>query len=338
MALYQRVLANAQWDPPRPELVANWESMFPEGESYIQDWVGRNYEAHARSTEEMFNALRRFIVEGNANLSALSREAPLVFINSWDRHTGARQLSGTAPVILVDANLTTFIWSMNKAWLYGSFKGTSAYLTQLTLLRHALMLRRLPFDEAGMLVETALREARPPHPSPEAIAALLGETWLHEMFVLAHEMAHIELGHLEEDAAAVAPILMSEVVRSLVSSRSAGFELAADELALRLLLNAFGPDRRESMETVMIGVFLITRYFVWLELVVGSPDDNGRDQIWLPRHLHLREVFRSLYEWGSLGFISELLEELEQEMEPGAFTAAARFRNVWNVVSESTDK
>jgi hypothetical protein len=111
---------------------------------------------------------------------------------------------------------------------------------------------------------------------------------------------------------------------------SADAEIEADELAFDILLDYYGREQREVVESVCIAVFLLVRYFMWLRIVYVDDDADAEFSTWLRRNNFFREKFSRVYhQWGPAVFIVDLMEQhLEPLLETGSLEAAEGYKKL----------
>jgi len=339
--IYRESLSDIRWEgPTNPERIKQYKHVWPSEEEFIKDVEHRPTGVLMEEfTDQWLTRIKDYVVSRNPGLSEESGKAILVPINSFAQFTGTRMLHGGVPLILVDSGLMKFIWVMNKALVYGQDSGEFSrnHLTCMTLLMYAIYLRppeRLKREIPDLSFSTP---PTPPHSDKSTLISLTFETWLHELFVIAHEIAHIELGHLTKGAGGArgsfTPLPVSPLASVFVKDvSSVEEELAADDLALDLCIEAVlkgehSAGTRDIVQRILTSIYQASRYFLWLEMVLKA--DAGEAELpWAARHFQLRSKIDSVYKWGSPTFIADHLDWLEENMEPGAFRAAELYNDL----------
>lgn len=292
---------------------------------------------------EYFSWIREGLVSRNPHISDLAANAPIVVLDSFDERTRTRSYHENEPIITLDSGILLFIWLMNKACIYGDDGGE---FSANRLACFALLLYASQIDRTGSLKSRGRRQRRidattagwsfPPHLDPTDAASLVAQTVVHEAFALSHEMAHIELGHVNgvqpHDPPIRSPIYCDDIVRQFSASDAARLEMEADNFAVDACVNAYGGHSREKVAATLTLIFRLSRYYVWLEWVLTEGDASTahtqNDQA--ARHFQLRNKFRHVVNSGTLSFIHEELEWLERRMELGAIAAADVYKLIDN--------
>lgn len=336
--IYRETLSDIQWEgKTKPERIDQYKHVWPDEAEFIANLEEKpSAELVPTFTEHWLTKLKKHLLERNLDLSAESKRALIVPIESSEQYTGGRKLDDSTPLILIDSGLMKFIWVMNKAYIYGTDEGefSKNYLTCMTLLFYALYLKKPETLKEELAESKFVTPPTPPHSDKSLVTILTAETMIHETFVLAHEIAHIELGHLTEvqgdRRSAFPPHAVSPLTTEFVSDvTTIESELAADNLAVELCMRAFGGDDKDIAQAVLTSIYQVSRYFLWLELVL-QPSNDKQDLPWAARHFQLRQKIREMYKWGKPIFIVEHLDWLEDNMESGAFRAVALYEALWN--------
>lgn len=174
------------------------------------------------------------------------------------------------------------------------------------------------------------RPQTPPHADHQLSRALLGLTIEHEAFILAHEMAHLQLGHLQrrgkrdpqlDDLHPTVAVWLKNGVSDDVLR-----EFDADGRALQWCVKLFGGKSAYDTEGILMMIFQLSRYLMWLEMALreGSKASPDEDFLWAARHFRLR---RSISAYGPPMALAAIAhsEWLEENWEPGANAGIAMY-------------
>jgi hypothetical protein len=274
--------------------------------------------SYDEGAESYWEGILKKIIDANPELSKECISSQIVQIES-DKPTSRVSKTLSRPIIFVDTGTMKFLWVMNKSVLYGheSGKYTKNYMICITLLMYASWL--YPPNRATTKIQEFITPDTPPHPSKDLFRSLFELTYIQEMFLIAHEVAHLELGHIDGRHS---NIEIREEALAFASGQTLQNEIASDELAAKLCLNAISHDEA-STRIVLSDIFLLFRYFMWLELVTNPK--RHKESLWAARQSQFRNTIRNLYHWGPPIFIAEQIDWLEMNMEIGAMTAVTAY-------------
>lgn len=268
-----------------------------------------------------------------------ARDAEIAVVDSIDRTTAARTTLEGAPFIVVEVNLLGFILAMNLTYVYAfSSKRPQAKRTSQVLLNYVTKLRP-PYNSGSE------NYPLPPFPrfKDSRFEIALGvETQIHCTFLLAHELAHIELGHLAGNRRSSQfvrdsgmPLLNWIASYGQDIPLEANLEAEADDLALDLCARVIGSalTTEAEIDYMYLSLYRLSRYFLWLDMVLPKePEIRSEIQgssipnlAWVARHNTLRtSVSRRI----SAGLVPDELEWLEMHMESGMIHAGLTYRRL----------
>ncbi|WP_156383804.1 hypothetical protein [Methylobacterium sp. Leaf456] len=279
--------------------------------------------------------LRQMLVDANPTLSNASRQAPIIIVESYDRYTSVKKFTTDEAYIFVDNGLILFLWQMNKAYLSIEPSGVHSThaLATATLAHHAVQLKPPAWAEARRNTQRLFPP--PPYRPPQnrdSFDLLLGLTIHHELFVMAHEIAHIELGHLDPNWKPSAKIELPLTASTFLENGldlNAIKEFEADELALDLVVKFLGQGLDYNIEATIVYLFQFSRYLLYLEMVLRECNDIGGSFVWAARHFYLRDRM-SKYDKNIGSAIVNHSEFLEEKLEPAMYEATELYCDILN--------
>lgn len=307
-------------DPPREERVLQYKNVF--GDDLTNEVTGKFNSKNWREIgNKYFSGLRDRITLANPQYASAWNQAEIVTINTQEEKTSVHS-RGDSDVIVVDSLMMTFLWTMNKAHVYGKrLAGGEQLKLIVELLLHFGTLRHF-----GIKGPVWPRPKTPLHESQAEFSSLFCLTNTQELFMVAHEMAHLvcdNKSNLQADLICQGQYPATYMMMFEQDPRIAD-ELMADELAVDLVLNAF-PRTRAVEEIVLSAIFLLIRYRLWLAIACKKTETNYEFILWFARNSLFRAKANRSYKGGAAVFLIDLLEELEQTLEPGALKAAEAF-------------
>jgi hypothetical protein len=160
---------------------------------------------------------------------------------------------------------------------------------------------------------------------------LIGLTTEHESFILAHEMAHIELRHL--GSAAKRELNKLDLHPTVSSWYLNGFpftalqEFDADARALRICVNTYGYNDSYHIEGCLMMIFRLFRYMVWLEMTIRQAVESKNEFLFGARVSRIRQEIES-YSPHMHSAVVNYLEWLEMNMESGALDGMELYKQI----------
>jgi len=307
-----------QFDPPKEERLSQYQQVF--GDELTTEsaaaFVTNGWHAIG---DTYFATIADRIAAANPDHADVWTNLTTLAVNSDEEKTSVHA-SDNENVILVDSQMMLFLWTMNKSHLYGQRLNRGDQLKLICeLLLHFATLRYLRDHN---LVWP--RPKTPPHESAEDLQTLYLFTNMQELFMVAHEMAHLVCDQKSEVTSAFICRGEYPTPYTMLFERDANIdqELYADELAVDLVLNTF-PRVAEVQQVVLSAIFLLIRYRLWLGVTASDGDFEFR--MWFARNSLFRAKASSCYCDGAAVFLIDLLKELEQTLEPAAKHAAKAF-------------
>lgn len=311
---------------PLPERVAQYNSIFTEDKlREVKDAIG------GLSGGNLFNAMidQRWkkIVDSNPCLGLISSRARIEGVETPSFATKTVAAPNGEVLILLDSSTMVFLWQMNKAFLYGPSQLSEPDNTKLytEIFLHFATCRR-----AASIGAIYPRPKTPPHNNTAAMNALGLFIELQETFLLCHEMAHTYI----ESGLSLPNELLSSTERNLAyqefypANKRIDDELLADDLAFEWTLNTTNRLVPEAVEIASTALFLMIRYFMWLNVVVQTEEGDTESHLWFARNGFMRRKIRQVYSWGKPSFIVDLFEHLESTLEPASLIAAACLKDI----------
>lgn len=272
---------------------------------------------HSRTDDYFYNMIDA-IARANPDYSEAWRDIKAVSISAHEEKTAA-YTSDSSSVIIIGSHTMLFLWTMNKAQMYGKRLERSEQLKLIAeLFLHFGSLRQ--FGPKGLIWP---RPITPPHKSAEEFHALVLLTYIQELFLVAHEMAHLAIAR---------GLYITQKYTSHGNYRvhyqqfrnydkKLDEELLADEIGIDLVLGCFPKDRM-IIEIVLSAIFLLIRYYLWLNVALMN-GESYEFCLCFARNSLFREKSDSICSDGNgADFIIVLLEELEQTLEPAALNAS----------------
>ena len=153
----------------------------------------------------------------------------------------------------------------------------------------------------------------PPHDSVKAIELLATITSRQEMFIIAHEIAHLELGHLDGVKSSykfgnVASEFLKDDFPLFDNTED---EIVADRLALQLCLSTLPAD---SAKAVVQYLCIMLRYFLWFGTLVRKniPEESS----WAYRYYEF-PIYAYEFCPDAPFIFEDTLQKLETRLLPG---------------------
>lgn len=264
---------------------------------------------------------------GNPFLEGLKNIVDVRIIDSDKESTKKIEVADGHCLILLDSFTMTFLWMMNKASFYGRAgkKENNIHELYCNLFLHFATAITFGFEKSFPQPKT------PPHDNYEDFITLSITTEIQEIFILCHEIAHILIDG-EYDTANRSFIINNDHITKYTNYFSASTtideELKADELAFEMVLNVYGRNLEPIVKLVCVSIFMKIRYFMWLRSVYIEAEDDHEAITWLARNSAMRHLISSAYTWGPTTFIVDTLEDMEETLEPAAFTAAKIYKEI----------
>lgn len=288
-------------------------------------------------------SLRKMLLEANPEISRDIANIPIIELKSFERRTAAKSFGGEAPCIFVDTGLLNFVWRMNKAMSVDEehpSKYTRRALVAFAIARHAVNLQPPVWLEQQKGIKDLFPVPTITSESDSVRPYLVGLTMEHESFVLAHEIAHVELGHLKS----VTPRDVNELDKhgTVSSWFPEGFtptslqEFDADARALQICVNAFGKNSAYDLEGCLMMIFQFFRYLLWLEIALREGKRSDKEFLMAARTSRLRQEIAK-YGEGMAFATMKHLDWLEETMEPGALDGVELYKRVMEQTGPSSD-
>lgn len=271
--------------------------------------------------DSMMNTRWRKVIAANPCLETI---APKIKIEGVLTNTFATKTvvsTNDEALILIDSSTMLFLWQMNKAFLYGPLQLSQAENTKLyfDIFLHFATLR-----QANSLGGIYPRAKTPPHKNANELKRLKNFVEFQETFLLCHELAHTYSGLGLEMSTEMQSKSDYERVYTdyFPANPKINEELIADELAFEWTLNTIDRSNLEDVETACTAIFLMIRYFLWLQRVYVTLEGDTESHLWLARNNFMRQKIRQVYTWGKPSFIVDLFDHLESTLEPASLAAA----------------
>lgn len=277
---------------------------------------------------EYFEEIRDGLLDGNPPLASIVGKPPIIQVNNLAEITGAKRSAGEQAIV-IDTFVTTFLWTMNKAWYYGRKLGSGEQGTLFCkLFLHFATLRK--FGAGGLVWP---RPKTPPHETKQEMAILTFSTKAQEAFLVGHELAHFYVDSGGSIPASAIYALDSPTSYTMLSPRDPMIdqELLSDELGFEYVLKGY--QENESIEVVAVtSIFLLIRYHLWLSMVCSTNEREYDFVLWFGRNSLFRNKTREICSDETLSSIVQVSELLEEALEPAALQAKEAFK----VFSEAT--
>lgn len=309
------------FDPPKDERVSQYQQVFGDelANTSVDEFTLKGWQYFG---DQYFSQIRDRIAHANPEYAETWNSVQIITVNTQEERTSVHSSYDT-DVIVVDSLMMLFLWTMNKAHLYGKRLAGGEQLKLICeLLLHFGTLRH--FGSEGPIWP---RPKTPPHESIAEFQSLFILTNTQELFMVAHEMAHLVCDKQPDITADFICRGEYETPYTMMFERDSKIddELLADELSVELVLKTFS--RTPAVEQVVLSsIFLLIRYRLWLALASKSPESDYEFRLWFARNSLFRSKASSCYSDGAAIFLIELLEELEQTLEPAAMQAEKVFK------------
>jgi|GEM_PF-2921112 len=277
----------------------------------------------ATAFDSIFRARLGDVANVRPELADLVGSIEFATVESGEEIIKSLVLPDRSSLVVLDMATTTFIWMMNKSFAYGQAYLSNDENRSLYAQIFLHFATRLTMSDYFVFP----RPKTPPHQAEEDFYLVALLTEIQERFLLYHEFAHL----VPEARRPATRVHQSEYLlktsMDLTFLPSAEDEALADEIAFDILLDYYGREQREVVESVCTAVFLLIRYFMWFRLVYKQGEQDPEFHTWIRRNSFFREKFRHVFrQWGEPLFIVELMEShLEPAMECGALMAREAF-------------
>lgn len=290
---------------------------------------------NAKTTSDLLiGSYVKRIFDSNPEIETYRKNISIVAIDSNRENTKTILIEKDRHIITFDSHIMKFIWMMNKGFLYG---GLSLSIEDNLQLFYELFLH------FGSIVASDYqcgfpKPDTPKHSDLSTYMILHKYTEIQEIFLLSHEIAHILIKN--DDYAHISEVVSSsnyslKDVVDVDNPEAINEEILADEIALDLTLNAYDKNVPEVVEIVCSAVFAIVRYFLWLRIVYKRQEEDYDFHVWFTRNNFMRTKFRQVYRWGEPVFIVDMLEAMEERMEPAALAAAETIKEILREIKET---
>lgn len=217
-----------------------------------------------------------------------------------------------------------FLWNMNKAYIYSEMGSNEQRRLFFNILLHFVSI--LKYKEIGIYdkLET------PSHTSRESFALLSTVIQIQELFILAHEMAHIviEKNSFSKSETKFYSSYLLTRNDEFLKSEYTDVELLADEIAFNTVLNIMGSNEKDLVELVSTSIFLMIRYFLWFRVSLNIQENDLEFISWLSRNNFFRKKINEVYYWNEPIFIVDVLDNLEMTLESAALDVGEILRKM----------
>lgn len=267
--------------------------------------------------------LYRQIVDSNRGLLGNHDMSSMILVDSDGTNTGVRKSEDS--VIVVDSIYLKFLWMMNVSKACSMIVGgelSTSIISKSLLYNHAkkfdVSLDDFKFSDPFGTIDEILNSLDQLEKKRIRMLAISDQI-IQVVFIIAHEIAHLELGHLDKPA-----------------TSSLEKEESADRLALELSLNTFAVLHEDECRPQFFNaIFTFFRYSLWASVMDGLSShghSNGLEENWIVRNSTYRKVVESEYllESERLLFV-ELLDWIEANMEPGWYVAMTTVQQLGKV-------
>ncbi|MGI1900354.1 hypothetical protein [Vibrio campbellii] len=261
-------------------------------------------------------------------------ESDFVFENvvTSKESTKSVNIGGKKNLIVLDTHTRKFLWMMNKSTIYGA--------QELSVEENILLYSKL-FLHFSLVILTDNKvnypqPKTPNHTTQHGITSLALYTEIQEIFLLAHEVAHVLIDSNEyQDKFDIISSSKKRILlnASLSEESKLNEEILADEIAFEMTLNVYGRDNPDVVQLVCSAIFVMIRYFLWLRVAYKREDEDFEFNLWLSRNSFLRDKIDQVYHWGSPMFVISILESMEERMEPSACITAKILEEKFNYFS-----
>jgi len=291
--------------------------------------MGRPRELTLYDLRNRLASIKKAILTAGGFTSPAIQNAEIVAVDFFEPSTCVRASQHGPAVIGIDLELVRFIGLMNEALTNDSSDSQSQNLRVANVLVFYAVTTKPP----GPKWCHAFAPPKPPEPfSEHSLIAVASQTILHTAFVIAHELAHLALGHVTEPRVPCEPAAPSEGLAFVLSwgcAREVREELQAeaeaDAMAIRICLAAFHAEDKEQCQQLLTSVFQLSRYFLWLDAIVSRREE----QLAAARHYALRDTLKSYYRRvQDPAFLVLHSVWLEEHAEVGWVAAAKHYKDM----------
>lgn len=314
----------------KKERIEQYEKMLGKRDGELSSFVkpsasGDAEVDHQRMARYVTEMYYKKLVDANRKLKRFESFIEVEYVNTHVEATREYNIQGKS-IIFIDSSSMLFLWMMNKANIYRS------YLTkrQSRKLHIEIFLYFTTLYQRSVYPFVYPRPKTPPHQKLELYQLLVHATEVQELFMLAHEIAHVMINNdvrLQEKLKnfSMNDFLLSSSESLFENNESFKTELYADSLAFDMVLNVYDLERnnKENTRFVSTFIFLFIRYIMWQRLVALEEINDSEFTLWFLRNSSIRRKINKVYEkWGPPTFLLDLFDEyLEVLLEPAALDA-----------------
>ncbi|PGY51515.1 hypothetical protein [Priestia megaterium] len=211
--------------------------------------------------------------------------------------------AGGKSLIVLDHHTISYLWDMNKVFVYGMSFGYKECLrlTKGITHFHAAIISK----SGGGKLKIPTVPTLPKHPGLALMSVLAIITEIQEVFLLCHEIAHfiIDNKYFDSEKYHKQTLEEYEIFSGMLfhylsleelegeEKETTLTELLADEIAMDLLFNIYGHSS-ETVELFCYSVYLLFRYQLTLKIVGRDENKNVlENKTWILRNDSIRRKF-----------------------------------------------